>query len=369
MNENKAKLLIKRLIGDEKRQAYTIPLLAILCSLAVVSLLLLALGNNPIVAFRSILAGAGVLPRPNYASGRGMLTDIMLTLSELTPMILASLAVIVALKGGLFNIGVSGQMLFAGYFATVIVGYSALPAFIAKPLVILVGAVCGAAIGMFIGWMKYRFNINEVVSSIMLNYIIQFVTTFFIITRYVDPITRHSREVSSASRLVLQNVMIGEYRTVLPVFIFLAIVMVFALRFFIDRTRAGFDLRAVGLNSRAARYIGISPSLNTLLAMTISGGLAGLAGVTHYLGLHGSIPLRELSTTGFEAIAVALLGNTSPVGALFASALITVISRGSTYMSSVLNVQREISQVITGLILLFSACGAFLKQILNKEGS
>jgi simple sugar transport system permease protein len=200
----------------------------------------------------------------------------------------------------------------------------------------------------------------------MLNYIIQSVTTFFILTRYVDPITRHSREISQASRLVLKNVVIGEYRTELPIFIILAVITAIALWFFLNRTRMGFDLQAVGSNSRAARYIGISPERNILLAMAISGGLAGLAGVTHYLGFHGAITPRELSNTGFDAIAVALLGNANPIGAMFASVLITVISRGTTYMSSILNIQHEISQVITGLILLFSACGAFFKQFLNR---
>ena len=363
----KPKIIFKKIIGDEKRQSFTIPLLAILASLVIVSIMFIIMGHNPLKAFHSILAGAGLLARPTYAAGRGVFTDIMLTLAELTPMIFASLAVIVALKGGLFNIGVSGQMLFSGYMATVLVGYSTLPAYIAMPLVLIVGAACGAVVGVLIGFLKFRFKINEVVASIMLNYIIQFVTTFFILSRYVDPVTRQSTEISSSARLVFQNVAIGPYRTALPVFILLAIAAVFALRFFIDRTRAGFDLRAVGQNSFAARYLGISPNMNIMLAMTISGGLAGLAGVTYYLGLYASIPLRELPSTGFDAIAVALLGNASPIGALFASGLITVISRGSTYMSSVLNVQREIAQVITGLILLFSACGAYLKQIINRE--
>lgn len=363
----KVRKFFKLILGGERRQAFTIPLFAILCSLIVVSVMLLLMGYNPITAFQAILAGAGALPRPTYATGRGMFTDIMLTLAELTPMIFASLSVIVALKGGLFNIGVSGQMLFSGFIATIVIGYSSLPAYIAMPLVLIIGALCGAFVGALIGWLKSKFNINEVVSSIMLNYIIMFISTFFILNNFVDPVTRQSRLVSSESRLVLQNVTIGDYKTVLPVFILLAIIMVFVIRFFINRTRAGFDLRAVGANPSAARYIGISPSMNMMLAMTVSGALAGLAGVTHYLGLYGSITLRELPSTGFDAIAVALLGNASPIGAIFASGLITVISRGSTYMSSVLDVQREISQVITGLILLFAACGAYIKQLLNKE--
>jgi len=363
----KNKNILKLIIGGEKRQAYTVPLLAILCSLILSSILLLFMGKNPFTAFQSILAGAGVLPKPNYAGGRGMFTDIMMTLSALTPMIFASLAVTVAFKGGLFNIGISGQMLFSGFISTILIGYTELPSYIAFPLVLIVGTICGALVGALIGLLKAKFNINEVVSSIMLNYIIMYVISYFIQTRYIDPITRQSIEVNSSARLVLQNIEVGPYRAVLPFFIILAIIAAFLLRFFLNRTRAGFDLRAVGLNSRAARYLGIKPKLNIMLAMIISGGLAGLAGVTHYLGYLGSIPTRELSSTGFDAIAVALLGNVTPIGSLIASVLITIISQGTTYMSSILGVQREIAQVMTGFILLFSACGAFIKQHVNSS--
>ena len=356
------KSIFQKIIGGERRQAISIPLLTIFASLVIVSLMFLVMGHNPLTAFRAILAGAGLLPRPSYATGRGMLTDFSLTLAELTPMIFASLAVVVALKGGLFNIGVSGQMLLAGYMATVLVGYSELPAYLAMPLVLLIGAGSGAAIGALIGFLKDKFNISEVVASIMINYIIQFATTFLILSHYVDPVTRQSQEISANTRLVFQAVPIGPYRSAIPIFILLAIAVAFALRFFINRTRGGFDLCAVGSNMRAARYLGISPSFNVMLAMTMSGALAGLAGVTYYLGLYASIPLRDLPGMGFDAIAVALLGNASPVGVLFAAGLISIISRGSTYMSSVLNVQREIAQVMTGLILLFSACGAYLKK-------
>ncbi|MCL2079308.1 MAG: ABC transporter permease [Oscillospiraceae bacterium] len=364
----KIKRLLRSIIGGEKRQAFIIPLLAIFCSLVVSALLLLSMGRNPFVAFQSILAGAGVLAKPNYAGGRGMVTDIMMTLAALTPMIFASLAVTVAFKGGLFNIGISGQMLFSGFLATILVGYSDLPSYVAIPLVLIVGAVAGALVGGLIGILKSKFNINEVVSSIMLNYIIMYVISFFILTRYVDSITRNSSAINASARLVFQNFMIGPYRAVLPVFIILAIGAAIAIKFFLDRTRMGFDLRTVGLNTQAARYLGISPQLNIMFAMTFSGALAGIAGVMHYLGYNDMIPPGSLSSIGFDAIAVALLGNLNPIGTIFAAALITVISQGTTYMSSVLDIQREIAQVITGLILLFSACGAFLRQLLSRTG-
>ena len=360
--------LLRRIIGDERRQAYIIPLLAILCSLIASAILLLAIGKQPGAAFAAILEGAGVLPKHNYAAGKGMITDVMLTLTALTPMIFAALAVTVAFKAGLFNIGVAGQMLFAGFIATVSVGYSEMPPAAAMPLVIVIGAAGGAAIGGLIGLLKTKFNINEVVSSIMLNYIIQYVTGFFILTRFVDALTRHSKAIEQSSRLLIQDIQIGEYRVDIPVFVLLAVAVTFLAQLYLNRTCAGFNLQAVGASPSAAQYFGVSPSRGRVAAMTLSGALAGVAGVMHYLGYYERIPPKMLADTGFEAIAVSLLGNANPVGGLFASILFTVISRGSMYMSSVMGVEREISQVITGLILLFSACGAFLKYMINKEG-
>jgi len=257
-------------------------------------------------------------------------------------------------------------MMFAGYFATVIVGYSKLPGIIAMPLVLIVGIIAGAFAGGIIGLLKHRFNINEVVSSIMLNYIFQYVFGFFILTKFIDPITRHSRAISPASRLLFTSVQIGRFKTDVPVFVLLAIAAAIGLKFLLDRTRRGFELRAVGAQPKAARYAGAKVGQNILLAMIISGAFAGLAGVTYYLGYYDSITPKELSSVGFDAIAVSLLGNSNPIGILFSSVLVTTIDKGATYMSSAMDVQREISQVITGIILLFSACGAYIRYLLGK---
>lgn len=102
------------------------------------------------------------------------------------------------------------------------------------------------------------------------------------------------------------------------------------------------------------------------MTMLISGALAGLAGVTYYLGYFASIQPRVLSSTGFDAIAVSLLGNNNPVGIIFSSLLITVVDKGSTYMSSAAGIQAEIADVITGIILLFCACSAFIRYLLTR---
>ena len=353
--------LIVKTIGNEKKQFITIPLFSIVISLIVGAIIIAALGKNPFVAYQNLLMGSGFLPKASYAGHKSMLTDFASFLNALTPMIFASLAVAVALKAGLFNIGVSGQMLTAGFVSTIIIGYSPLNSVIAKPMVIIIGIVVGALVGGFIGWLKYKFNINEVVSSIMINYIAQYVISFLINTFYVDPVSRQSKLISAESRLTLVDTKVFDLKMDIPLGIILAIIVAFALKFFIDKTSAGYELKAVGASRTAAKYAGIKVGKTMVSAMFISGALAGLAGVTYYLGYYGSIQPRVLSSVGFDSIAVSLLGNNNPIGIIFSSILITIISKGSTYMSSTQGLEAEITSVITGIILLFSACGAYIR--------
>ena len=348
-------------LGDERRQSISIPLFAILLSIVAGAIVVMCLGKNPLTAFLSFLQGSGIVPKPEYAAKKGILTDLMSMINMWTPMIFAALAVAVALKTGLFNIGVSGQMLFAGFIATVTVGYSNLPAAVALPLVLVIGLVCGGAVGALIGWLKHRFNINEVVTSIMLNYILQYVISFFINSYYTNPVSRQSQPVSAASRLTLVDVSAFGLKMDIPLGFLLTIPVAILVLFLLNKTRLGYELKIVGLNKRAAKYAGINVGKSVVTSMAISGALAGLAGVTLYMGYYNSIQPRVLTSVGFDSIAVCLLGNSHPIGILFSSLLITVISKGSNYMSSIMGIPQEIAQVITGLILLFSACGAYIR--------
>ncbi|MCL2331976.1 MAG: ABC transporter permease [Actinomycetia bacterium] len=350
-----------RAFGNERWQFITIPLLAILASLVAISIIVLAIGKNPLAVFLAILQGAGWVFKSNYAGGYGLLSDLTNTLAYFTPMLFAALAFTVALKGGLFNIGISGQMLAAGFLASVIVGYSGLNALVARPLVIVIGIVAGAAVGGLIGFLKYRFNINEVVASIMLNYMLQYAVSYFINTRYLDLISRQSRVVSPASRLVLSNVKVAGVYALLPLCLPLALLIAGAIYYFFKKTRAGFEIKAVGANRRAAQYSGIRVRRTILVTMTLSGALAGLAGVSYYLGPLSSIPPRTLSSLGFDSIATSLLGAAHPIGNIFASLLITTLGTGSNNLISTVGVRVEIAQLVTGMILLFSACGAFFR--------
>lgn len=358
--------VILQTIGHERRQHYMIPVFTILLSLLFGILVIALLGRNPLQAYYNLLQGSGLAPKASYAGHKGMITDFTSFLNALTPMLFAALAVLIALKAGLFNIGVSGQMLAAGFTATILIGYSSLPAVIAKPLVVMIGFIIGALAGALVGWLKHRFNINEVVSTIMFNYIFQNVISFLINTFYVDPVSRQSRNVGQAARLTLVDAVVGDYKMDIPLGILVAVIGIAITAFVMDQTTLGFEIKAVGNSIRAAEYAGIRVGRTRVLAMMLSGGFAGLAGVTYYLGYFASIQPKVLVSTGYDAIAVALLGNSSPIGIVFSSFLITVISKGSTYMSSASGVQAEIASAITGIILLFSACGAYVKYKVNR---
>ena len=201
-----------------------IPVFTILLSLIFGILVIALLGKNPLQAYYNLLQGSGLAPKASYAGHKGMITDFTSFLNALTPMLFAALAVLIALKAGLFNIGVSGQMLAAGFTATVLIGYSDLPAVIAKPLVVLIGFLIGALAGGLVGFLKHRFNINEVVSTIMFNYIFQNVISFLINTFYVDPVSRQSRNVGQAGRLTLVDVVVGDYKMDIPLGILVAVI-------------------------------------------------------------------------------------------------------------------------------------------------
>ncbi len=363
MKEKKKGGLAGLLISDRWSNV-TVSVLAVILMLLTSSLILLMMGKNPAVAFRSFLQGCGFWPKANYGGGSGMLSDLFDYLNILSPMMLAALSFIVAFKTGLFNIGISGQMLLSGFLATIMVGYlKDLSPWIAKPLVILIGAAAGGLAGALIGFLKYRFNIHEVVSTIMVNYIISYTTGFFINTRYVDMLTRSSRVCSPASRLTWTKVPVGGISCNIPLGIVIALLAVFVVKFIFDKTVFGFELKAVGTSRKCARYIGVNVQKSIILSMAFSGIFAGLAGVTYYLGYTNTIVPKTLPGMGYDSIAVALLGNSSPVGSIFASIVVTIFQSGANYMSSSIGVAKEIASLITGILLLYAACGEYMKEL------
>ena len=347
--------------------ALWVSVLSVLLTLLTAGLLLLLMGKNPLTAFYSFLQGCGFAPKAKYGGGSGMLTDLSDFLNYLTPMLLASLAFIVAFKAGLFNIGIAGQMLASGFLATVLVAYNKqLSSFASRPLILLTGIVAGGLLGALIGFLKYRFNIHEVVSTIMINYIISYLTGFFINNSYVDMITRNSRPCPASARLTLTKVQIGGVNCMVPLGLIVAALAVIVVWFVFSRTTFGFELRAVGMNAQCARYFGVSVGRRIVMAMALSGVLAGLAGVTYYLGYTNTIIPKTLAGMGYDSISVALLGNASPIGAVFAAIIVSIFQQGSNYMSSTVGVAKEIASLVTGILLLYASCGAYIRMVSDR---
>ena len=349
------KFLAKRLSG--RHSSLWASFLAIILTLITASALLLIMGKNPLVAFQSFLQGCGFLPKANYGGGSGMLSDLFDFLNYLAPLMLAALAFIAGFKTGLFNIGISGQMLISGFLATVLVGYNkGLSAVVAKPLVILIGILAGGLVGALVGFLKFRFNIHEVVSTIMINYIISYLTGFFINNNFVNIMTRTSNVCSPASRLTWTNVQIGGVNCKVPLGIVIAVLIAFVVKFLFDKTSFGFELKAVGLNAQCAKYFGVGVGKSIVFSMAISGALAGLAGVTYYLGYTNTIIPKTLVGMGYD----------STIGAIFASVIVCIFQQGANYMSSRVGVAKEIASLITGIMLLYASCGNYMKMIANS---
>ncbi|MCL2606522.1 MAG: hypothetical protein FWD93_04505, partial [Coriobacteriia bacterium] len=193
------------------------------------------------------------------------------------------------------------------------------------------------------------------------------VVSFFIKSNHIDEITLNARIANTDARLLTEPIQFGEVSARLPIGFFLALVCAFALWFFLTKTKQGFEMTAVGKSPKAAQYAGIKIGRTVIAAMAISGALGGLAGVTHYLASVPSIAPGSLPSAGFDAIAVAFLGNVHPLGAVLAASLIATLSSGAAYMSSTVGVRHEISALITGMILLFAACGGYIRAKLNDK--
>lgn len=365
--KKKTKYPLAHLLDNPRWSSVAVSGLTIVLTLIFSALLLLILGKNPGVGFTSLLQGCGLLPRAKYGGGKSQLSDFFTFLNLMAPMLLASLAFIVGSRAGLFNIGISGQMLLGGWMAIVLVGYiENISPWLAKPLVILIGILGGGLYGALVGILKYKFNIHEVVSTILLNYVVSIYTSFSIKSKYVDTITRTMAPPTDAARMSWTGVVINGAKCSIPLGLVLAIVAVFIVKFIFDKTVFGFELRAVGMNNRCARYTGIKVGSRVVWAMTISGMLAGLAGVCYYTGFTNTIVPGDLSSMGYDSVAVSLLGNSSPLGVVFASFLVTIFQNGNTYLQSKLSVPREIANLITGILLLFSACGTYFKYLAHN---
>lgn len=284
------------------------------------------------------------------------------TLTSATPLIFAGLAVAIAFKTGLFNIGAKGQMLL-GAMVSGYMGFTwDLPAIILLPLVVIGGAIGGGLVGGLIGLLKAKTGAHEVILAIMLNYIMANFMLFMLKTPLMqrpgnsNPI---SPEVSSAAVFPL---ILGKPFRLHWGFI-LAILAVLFVSWLMNRSTIGFRLRAVGANPTAARTAGISIAGGYILVMAISGALAGLAGTAQVAGTEKVLTAGIASTIGFDAITVALLGRSTPWGTFFAALLYGAFRAGGAGMQIETGTPIDLVLVVQAMIVLFIAAPPLVRAI------
>lgn len=283
------------------------------------------------------------------------------SLTTVTPYILAGLAVAVGFKCGLFNIGAEGQF-GIGALCSAFVGYSfhGLPWYIHLPLALLAGAAGGALWGFIPGLLKGLTGAHEVVTTIMMNYISFRLSDWLLNGPMKAPGFRPLTPVVDNSAM-LPRFFPAPLRFNWGFIV--AIAVAFLIYWFLFKTTTGFEIRAVGANPDGARYAGMNIVKNFAIAMTLSGALAGLAGATQVLGVDHWVGQGFSAGYGFDSIAIALLGQSHPLGVVLAALLWGTLRSGATNMQFTAGVPIEIISIIQGLVIVFVAAPAVVRWI------
>lgn len=279
-----------------------------------------------------------------------------------TPYIFGGLALALGFRSGLFNVGAEGQIFMGAIFAT-FVGYSVkgVPAIIHIPLALLAGALGGALWGFVPGWLKAKTGGNEVINTIMMNYIAFRLSDWLLSGPLKKPDSFNPVSPTIQDSAMLPQFFGSPIRFHLGFFIALA--TAWLVYWFLFRTRWGFELRTVGANPNAARYAGMNIVTATVLGMSLSGGLAGLAGTNEVLGLNHNLAVAFSSGYGFDSIALALLGKNHPLGVVFAALLFGTLRNGATRMQVVSAIPIDIISILQAIILIFIAAPAIIRTI------
>jgi len=339
------------------------PLIAVVAAFIVGGILILLVGDNPIEAYRLLLGSA-----LSWPDGIGY------TLFHATPLIFTGLAVLVGFRGGLFNIGAEGQ-LYVAAFATAWVGitFANLSAWLLVPMCFAAAIFVGAFWGAIPGVLKARFGSHEVINTIMLNFIAILLVGYFTQYHYKipgDPILQTAPIGYGAHIARLGKFIPGlPERIPLNLAFILALVACGLVYLFLWRTKWGYEIRATGSNPTAAEYGGISIRKQIILAMAVSGALAGMVGINDVMGYHYRYYDGFSDNYGFTGIAVALLGRNHPVGVVLSALLFAILQHGGIYVDGFSeHVTKDIVQVLQGIIILFVAAEAFFRGSFGRFG-
>lgn len=279
-----------------------------------------------------------------------------------TPYIFASLGVALGFRAGVFNIGAEGQI-FMGAIFSAFVGYSLtnLSPWLHIPLAMGAGALGGALWGFIPGWLKAKTGGHEVINTIMMNYVAFRLSEWLLNGPMKRPGSFNPISPTIQPSAMLPN-FFGE-PTRFHLGFFIALAMAGVVYWLMFKTTWGFELRTVGSNPKAARYAGMNIVVATILGMTLSGGLAGMAGANEVLGLNHNLALAFSSGYGFDSIALALLGKNHPLGVVLAALLFGTLRNGATRMQVVSGIPIDIISVLQAIILAFIAAPVIIRTI------
>ena len=371
-------------------RALVIPLLAVFSGLVLGAILIVltdmdvyaafgqSFGAGIKAAFDSVVVAYGALLRSAFGDPARMVAALqggdaleirrafnpfLESLVVSTPYIFAGLAVAVGFRSGLFNIGVEGQ-LFIGAAAATFVGYAVkgLPAIIHLPLALLAGAAGGALWGFIPGLLKAKTGAHEVINTIMLNWIAFRLTDWLL----AGPMQRPTSGGMPITPEVEASAMLPQFFGAPIRFhlgFLIALLVAWLMWFLLFKTTWGFNLRTVGANPNAAKYGGMNIVRSTVIAMSLSGALAGLAGANQVLGVTHSMAMGLSSGYGYDSIALALLGNSSPLGVVLASLLFGFLRNGATQMMVATKIPIDIISIIQAFIIVFIAAPALIRAI------
>lgn len=357
------------------RKPIAASILAIVVGFIIAAIVLAAAGYAPGPSFAAMFNG--MIGRPKYISN---------VIIKATPIILTGTAVAFAFKTGLFNIGAEGQYIL-GTICAVIVGVTFnLPPLLQIPLVILAGTLGGALGGTAVGWLKARFGINEVITSIMFNWISLYLCNFVVNTQtFHQPESTSTFPVNPSSyTMILPQWKLSEeglnalsgtpwlyevlVKTDVNIGILIAVATAILIAVLLKRTKIGYEMCAVGLNREAAQFAGINVNRNIVTCMLISGALCGLAGALSVTGLepHNISTLAAFENNGFNGLSVAFIAGSSPIGCIFAGLLFSGLIYGGQSVQQVMGAPSDIINIMIGTIVFLMALSQIVPMIADR---
>lgn len=328
--------------------------ISILVAFLAGAIMLILTGYSPLDAYIALMKGAF-----------GDVDGVGQTFTQATPIIFTALAFLFAFKCGLFNIGAEGQLLVGGFAAALVgISFDGVPAFIHVPMALLAGAAAGGLWGFIPAILKAKLGAHEVITTMMLSYVALYLTGYMVNYPFKAP-GWVAQTVPIAPSAELPRIL---QPTQLSASIILAFGMIAFVRFTLHKTPFGYEVRATGLNPAAAESGGINIKREIILALVISGFIAGLGGAGEIMGVHRRFIEGFSPGYGWDGLAVALVGGLNPLGVLLAAVLFGALRSGGMVMSRSTGVPLDLVSVLQALVVLFVAAPMAIRYILKKGG-